>query len=139
MTSPVFAHADVLDNGPAYVKTYCNSVILVDYAYAVGDSYATVRGAADVNIVAEKTGIVGTDILLANQGTNGRKATIAASTGNTALKTSSGTAGYLKFAAIDTVNSKVLLVFDSSTDQVITSGNPVDFSALVYNVNQPTG
>lgn len=139
MTAPVWEHPDVMDNGLAYVKSNCNSVALIDYAYAAGDSYATVRGASDANVIAEKTGLTSSDHVLANQGTNGRKLTIPASTGNTALKTSSGTTGYTKFAVLDTVNSKVLLVFDSGSDQVITVGNPVNFSALVFNVNQPTG
>ena len=140
MTAPVWSSKNVLDNGLAYIKTKCNSVILVDYAYAAGDSYATVRGTADANIVASRTGIVGTDITLADQGTNGRKATIAAPGSNpTAVRTSSGTSGYLKYAALDTVGTEVLAVFDVTNDQVIVSGNPVIMSALVFNMNQPTG
>jgi hypothetical protein len=140
MTAPVWASKNVLDNGLAYIKTKCNAVILVDYAYAAGDSYATVRGTADANIVAERTGVTGTDITLADQGTNGRKATIAAPVSNpTAVRTSSGTAGFLKYAALDTVGTEVLAVFDVTNDQVIVSGNPVLMSALVFNMNQPTG
>lgn len=138
MTAPVFASLNVLDKGIDYLKTKCNSVVLVDYPYAVGDSYAVVRGTADVNIIAQKTGIIPTDIVLANQGTNGRKATIPTST-NTALKTSSGTTGYLKFVALDTIGTEVLAVWDVVTDQVITVGNPVLFPDMPYNQNQPTG
>ena len=136
----VWTSLNILDQGLNYLKTKCNSVILVDYDYVAGDSYAQVRGAADVNIIASRTGIVTTDILLAAQGTNGRKATIAAPVTNpTAVKTSSGVAGYLKYAAIDTVGTEVLAVWDVSTDPVIASGNPVMFAALILNMNQPTG
>jgi len=140
MTAPVWSSTNVLDNGLAYLKTKCNSVVLVDYVYAAGDSYAAVRGTADVNIIAERTGIVSTDTTLAAQGTNGRKATIAAPVSNpTAVKTSSGSAGYLKYAALDTVGSEVLAVWDVSVDRVIVSGDPVLFPDLIFNMNQPTG
>ena len=44
----------------------------------------------------------------------------------------------LHFCFVDTTNSKVLWVTDETTDQTITSGNPVTFPSLVYTANQPT-
>lgn len=140
MTAPVFASSNILDSGLNWLKTKCNSVVLVDYNYGAGDSYAAVRGIADANIIAERTGISTTNIALAAQGTNGRKATIDVPVTNpTAVKTSSGTAGGLKYIALDTVGAEVLAVWDCTTDPVITIGNPVLFAALVFNMNQPTG
>ena len=43
-----WVHADVLDNGIAYIKANCNKMALVS-SYSAGDSYATVNAA----IVAE--------------------------------------------------------------------------------------
>ncbi len=39
-----FAHADVLENGPAYVKANATKIMLIS-AYTFGDSYATVDAA----------------------------------------------------------------------------------------------
>jgi hypothetical protein len=140
MTAPVFTSLNVLDNGLDYLKTKCNAVALIDYAYAAGDSYATVRGVADANIIAERTGVSSIDTTLANQGTNGRKATIAApATNPVAVKTSSGTSGYLKYAALDTVGTEVLQVWDCTSDPVVTLGNQVIMPALVLNANNCTG
>ena len=38
-----YAHPDVLDNGPNYIKSNCNKMALIS-SYAFGDSYATVNG-----------------------------------------------------------------------------------------------
>ena len=45
-----YAHPDVLDNGPTYIKTNCNKIAVIS-AYTSGDSYATVNG----KILAEAT------------------------------------------------------------------------------------
>ena len=44
----------------------------------------------------------------------------------------------LRFAFVDSVNSKVLWVTDETTDQIVTAGNTVTFPSLVYTSNQPT-
>ena len=41
---PYFAHADVLENGPAYVKANATKILLIS-AYTFGDSFATVNAA----------------------------------------------------------------------------------------------
>lgn len=121
-------HADVLDNGPAYVKTNCDKMLLID-EYTAGDSYATVNG----NKLAEATMASG-DFTLASSGNN--------RTMTTATKSASATAGAtganLHIAFVDTVNSKVLMVTDETTDQTITNGNTVNFPAITYTANQPT-
>ena len=45
-----WANADVLDNGPNYIKTNCNKLALIS-SYTAGASYATVNAA----ILAEVT------------------------------------------------------------------------------------
>lgn len=45
-----WVHADVLDQGPNYIKQNCNKVAAI-ISYTAGDSYATVMTAG--NIVAE--------------------------------------------------------------------------------------
>jgi hypothetical protein len=50
----------------------------------------------------------------------------------------SGASPDLHIAFLDTVNSKVLWVTDETSNQVITSGNPVDFPVVTYTSQQPT-
>jgi hypothetical protein len=50
----------------------------------------------------------------------------------------SGATPNLHIAFVDTVNSKVLWVTDETSDQVVTSGNTVNFPALTYTSGQPT-
>lgn len=122
-----WAHADVLDNGPAYIKTNCDKVCVVS-AYTAGDSYATVTAA----ILAEAA-LTSTDFTLASSGSD-RTLTTAAGKQDTSAN-ASGTASH--FAFVDTANSKVLWVTEETSGQTIVLGNPVAFPSLVYTAKQP--
>lgn len=122
-----WAHADVLDNGPNYIKTNCNKLAVIS-AYTLGDSYATVNG----NILAEATMASG-DF---TNGSSGSDRTLTTAAGKQdASANASGTASHLAF--VDTANSKVLWVTEETSGQSITSGNPVTFPSLVYTAKQP--
>lgn len=125
-----YAHPDVLDNGPAYIKANCNKMALIS-AYTFGDSYATVNAA----ILAE-VAMTTTDFTLANSGNN-RSLTTASGKSDSAANASGGGAT-MHIAFLDTATSKVLWVTEETSDQTITAGNPVNFPALVYAANQPT-
>ena len=122
-----WAHADVLDNGPAYIKTNCNKVAVIS-AYTAGDSYATVNG----NILAEAT-MAGGDFTLASSGSDRTLTTAAGKQGTSANAT--GAASHIAF--VDTVASKVLWVTEETSGQTITASNPVTFPSLVYTAKQP--
>ena len=122
-----WAHADVLDNGPAYIKTNCNKVCVVS-AYTAGDSYATVTAA----ILAEAT-LTTTDFTLESSG-NDRTLTTATGKQDTSAN-ATGAASHIAF--VDTVNSKVLWVTEETSGQTITASNPVTFPSLVYTAKQP--
>lgn len=124
-----FAHADVLDNGPAYIKANCNKMAVIG-AYTVGDSYATVNG----NILAEVAMVTG-DFTLASSGSD---RTLTTATGKSDSSANAGGAvGAKHFAFLDTANSKVLWVTEETTGQAVSAGNPVDFPSLVYTAKQP--
>ena len=125
-----WVHADVLDNGIAYIKANCNKMALVS-AYSAGDSYATVNAA----IVAD-TAMANGDFIIAASGNN-RTLTTASGKSDTAANVTGGGVGN-HIAFLDTVNSKVLWVTNETSGQSITIGNPVSFPSLVYTVNQPT-
>jgi hypothetical protein len=132
-----YRHPDVLDYGIDRIKTACNSIALINYAYVRGDSYSTVRGTSDANIIAEVTGLTSADFTVANQGTLGRKVSNAVKTA-TCVKQSNGTSGQLGFAFLDTVNSKVLDICDEGADKIVYVGDTVSFPAIDINANQPT-
>lgn len=128
-----YAHADVLDQGPKYIKDYCDKVILIN---AYSSTYATVNGA---NKVAEASLVTG-DFAIA--GADGAARVLTAtltgkSGGNAAQTVDPGTNMHVAF--VQTGASKVLLVVPESTDQPITSGNPVTFNNNpTYTIPQPT-
>jgi len=124
-----WAHSDVLDNGPNYIKTNCDKVAAI-ISYTSGDSYATATGAA--NIVAEAA-MTSTDFTLGSSG-NDRTLTTASGKQDTSAN-NSGVATH--FAFVDTVNSKVLWVTTETSGQTVTAGNPVTFPSLVYTSSQP--
>lgn len=128
-----YAHADVLDQGPKYIKDNCDKVILIS---AYSSVYATVNGA---NKVAEASLVTG-DFAIA--GADGAARVLTAtltgkSGGNAAQTVDPGTNMHVAF--VQTGASKVLLVVPESTDQPITSGNPVTFNNNpTYTIPQPT-
>ena len=127
-----WAHADVLDNGIAYIKTNCDKVAAI-LAYTSGDSYATVTGGS--NILAEIT-TTSTDFTLAGAAGEARTCTLG-----TGLQdaTANATGNPTHFAFLDTATSKVLYVTEETSAISLTSGvGPVTFPALVYTSNQPT-
>lgn len=127
-----FAHADVLDNGPAYIKTNCNKVILLD---AYTSDYTTANTTAKVAEAALVTG----DFAIA--GAAGAARTLTATLtgkagGNALLGVNPGTNMHVAF--VDTVALKVLYVVPETSDQVITVGNPVTFNSNpTYAIPQP--
>ena len=122
-----YAHPDVLDNGPTYIKTNCNKIAVIS-AYTSGDSYATVNG----KILAEATMASG-DFTL---GTSGNDRTLTTAAGKQdASANAGGAASHIAF--LDTVNSKVLWVTEETSGQTIVLGNPVAFPSLVYTAKQP--
>lgn len=124
-----FVHSDVLDNGLNGIKTVATKMMLIK-AYTAGDSYATVIS----NLLAEATMASG-DYTLSSSGNN-RVLTTASGKSATA-SAGSGAAPDLHIAFTDGA-AKVLWVTDETTDQVITSGNTVNFPQLTYTSNQPT-
>lgn len=124
-----FAHPDVLDQGPNFIKTNCNKMALIS-SYTFGATYATVNAA----ILAEAA-MTSTDFTLGSSG-NDRTLTTASGKSDTAANASGGSATN-HIAFLDTVNSKVLWVTEETSGQAITAGNPVNFPSLVYTAKQP--
>lgn len=124
-----WANADVLDNGPNYIKTNCNKLALIS-SYTAGASYATVNAA----ILAEVTMATG-DFTLGTSGSD-RTLTTAAGKQDSSANASGGSASN-HLAFVDTINSKVLWVTEETSGQAVTAGNPVTFPSLVYTAKQP--
>jgi len=128
-----YAHSDVLDNGPAYLKTNCNKVILTD---VYSNVFATVNGSAKVAETALVTG----DFALS--GADGAARVLTATLtgkagGNAAKAVADGSNMHLAF--VDTATSKVLYVTEESSNQPITSGNPITLNSnATYTSGQPT-
>lgn len=124
-----WVRSGVLDNGLNDIKTVATAMILIK-AYSAADSYATVLS----NAVATATMASG-DYTLASSGAN-RTLTTASGKSATAAANSGATPN-LHIAFTDGA-ANVIWVTDETSDQVVTSGNTVNFPVLVYTSNQPT-
>ncbi len=124
-----WVRSGVLDDGLNDIKNTATHMLLIK-AYTLADSYATVVS----NIVADATMTSG-DYTLASSGSN-RTLTTAAGKSATA-SAGSGATPDLHFAFTDG-SANVIWVADETSDQVVTSGNTVNFPQLVYTSNQPT-
>jgi hypothetical protein len=123
-----YAHADVLDGGLNAIKNSATRMLLLK-AYAAGDSYATVTSNAICTIA-----MVSGDYTLSGADNAPRVLAVAAKSG--AASASSGASPNLHIAFTDNV-SKVLWVTDETSDQVVTSGNTINFPSLTYTSSQP--
>lgn len=124
-----WVRAGVLDSGLNDIKNNATHMLLIK-AYTVGDSYATVVS----NLVADAT-MTSTDFTLSNSGSN-RVLTTAAGKSATA-SANSGASPNLHIAFTDG-SANVIWVTDETSDQVVTSGNTVNFPSITYTNNQPT-
>lgn len=127
---PYFAHSDVLENGPAFVKANATKILLIS-AYTFGDTYATVNAAklseASVTTASWTWSASGNDRVLTSTDNL---------TGSVAAASAAGPSNH--YAVVDAANSKVLYVTEEGSDQPITSGNPITFKSMVYKAGQPT-
>lgn len=124
-----WVRSGVLDNGLNDIKTNASKMLLVK-AYTSGDSYATVTG----NLLGEVS-MTSSDYTLASSGNN---RTLTTASGKTATASASSVQGdNLHFVFTDG-SSSVIWATDETSDQVITSGNTINFPQLVYTSNQPT-
>lgn len=127
-----WVNPDVLDLGINRIKTNADKMVLLK-AYAAADSYATVNGTNNIAEAAMASG----DYTLGNGASSSRTLTTAA--GKTATASANSGAGpNLHIAFVDTVAGAVLWVTDETSDQVVTSGNAVNFPSVVYTSSQPT-
>lgn len=124
-----WVRSGVLDNGLNDIKNTATAMVLLK-AYSAGDSYATVAG----NIIASVTMTSG-DYTLGSSGSN-RTLTTASGKSATA-SANSGATPNLHIGFTDG-SANVIWVTDETSDQVVTSGNTVNFPVLVFTANQPT-
>ena len=128
-----FAHADVLDNGIAYLKANCNKVVLTS-------QYDTTYAGCNATYKVAEATLVSGDSALSGAAGAARTLTYTLtgkSGGNALMAVANGANMHIAF--LDTVNSKVLYVTEESSDQAITSGNPVQFNSNpTYVSSQPT-
>ena len=123
-----WVRSGVLDNGLNDIKTVATKMLLLS-TYTAGDTYAVVfanRLNAGVTMAAA-------DFTLAAAGNN-RTLTTAAGKADTATATAA--TPNLHIAFTDGVGV-VIWVTDETSDQPITSGNTINFPALVYTSQQP--
>jgi len=123
-----YAHADVLDGGLNAIKNNAIRMLLIK-AYTAGDNYATVTGNAICTVT-----VASADFTLSGADGAARVCTIGAKTGTASA--GSGVGPDLHIAFTDNV-SKVLFVTNETSDQVVTTGNTVNFPSLTYTSGQP--
>lgn len=116
----------VLDGGSDLIRTLAATPSRVKMhvikAYAENDSYATVvttNGCSSVDMVAG-------DFVQSGAAGAARVTTVAAKNG-VSVTANSGAAPDLHFAVVDSVGSAVLAVSDETSNQVLTSGNTINF------------
>jgi hypothetical protein len=128
MASPKYVHADVLDGGLLALKNNATKMILVQGLLA-GDTYAQAVAKALATVT-----ITSADLTITTSGSNRIITTATKSATASASSTATPDLGFI----FTDGSARVLWATDETSDQPITSGNTVNFPALVYTSNQPT-
>ena len=128
-----YAHTDVLDNGPQYIKDHCDLVVLTSQYDTTYTGCFTTYKVASAALVTGDFAIAGAD-----GAARVLTATLTGKSGGNALATvNPGTNMHIAF--LDTSTSKVLMVTEEASDQAITLGNPIQFNSNpTYTSSQPT-
>lgn len=125
-----WVRSGVLDDGLNDIKNTATAMVLIK-AYSAGDSYATV---VTTNGLASAT-MTSSDFTLGSSGSN---RTLTTASGKTAVASANSGASPNLHIAFTDGSANVIWVTDETSDQVITSGNTVNFPSIVYTSNQPT-
>jgi hypothetical protein len=100
-------------------------------AYTAGDNYATVSS----NIIATVAMASGDYTL---SGAAGAPRVLTTASGKSATASAGSGAGPNLHIGFTDGTANVIWVTDETSDQVVTSGNTVNFPVLTYTSNQPT-
>jgi hypothetical protein len=125
-----YSHSDVLDGGLNAIKNSATKMLLIK-AYSAADSYATVVAAK----IAEVT-MTSSDYTLS--GSDGAARVLTTASGKSATASANSGATPNLHIAFTNGTDKVLWVTDETSDQVVTSGNTVNFPSITYTSSQPT-
>jgi hypothetical protein len=124
--------SDVIDNGIDYPRARAAAgdtiTLHVIKAYSAGDSYATILSNSIGSVPLSAS-----DLVLANDSTVGRKVTVASKT-ISAASAGSGATPNLHYAIVNTTATSKLVVTDETTDQVVTSGNPLTTGSWAFKL-----
>ena len=127
-----WCHADVLDNGPAYIKANSTKMLAI-LTYAAGDSYATVTTAG--NIIAE-VAMTPADYTLSGSPAAALDRVLTVASGKSDAS-ANNTGDPTHIAHVDVTNAKVLWVHAESGAVTVSAGMPVTFPAPTYTSSQP--
>jgi hypothetical protein len=123
-----YEHPDVMDNGLAYIRNNCNSMVVIS-SYTFGDSYATVVAAVLASVAMSPS-----DMVLSTSGNN-RRLTVAGKTDLSADASGGGANSHV--ALLDTVAGKVLYVTEEDAAQAIVATNAVAIAGFIITRTQP--
>lgn len=85
--------------------------------------------------VSDEIDLLTADLTLQDRPAGGREIVVAAKTGTLQATLSAGSD--LHVAIYDSANSLLLVVTDETTDQALTSGNPVNFPSFTFGMADP--
>jgi len=129
-------HNDIFDDGLNAAKTNANKMVLCKQPPTTFNEANNLDTDGIPGFKVAEIAMVAGDYTVQDRAGGGRECVIAAKAAGNALDNSL-VSDDLHFALIDTVNSKLLVVNDETTDQVITLGNPVNIPSWSFNGKDP--
>lgn len=129
-------HNDIYDNGLNAAKTNGNKMVLCKQPPASYTDANNLPTDTPAGYKIAEVAMASGDYTVQDKAGGGRECAVAAKAGVTALAGSLGSDD-LHIAVLDTVNSKLLVLTDETTNQPVTQGNAVNIPSWKFYFTPP--
>jgi len=110
-----------------------NLVLCSQQPLTLADASTLYDGTANKYRLSDAIAVAAVDVTLADRAAGGREITVAAKSGTAQVTLAAGS--NLHYALYDT--TRLLMVSDETSDQALTSGNPINFPSFKFGMSDP--
>ncbi len=131
-------HDDLFDNGLSEISAAATAgtlrmALCSQQPLTLADASTLYDGTANKYRLSDEVTVAAVDVTLADKSGGGREITVAAKTGSVQVTRPAGDdLHYCLYA-----DTRLLYVSDETSDQALTSGNPINFPSFKFGFNDP--
>jgi len=131
-------HNDIFDSGLSVISaaaaaTTLRLVLCSQAPLTLADASTLYDGAANKYRLSDAIAVASGDVSIGDKAGGGREVTVAAKAGTAGATLAAGSDLHYALYA----DTRLLYVSDETSDQAITSGNPINFPSFTFGMGDP--